>query len=60
MTERDQMEKLLAEATHGFLGLTGPDGWPRRAAQLRDIGRKLYFHGATEGEKMDRSRRTIG
>ena len=54
MTERDQMEKLLAEATHGFLGLTGPDGWPRVVPlNYVTLDGKLYFHGATEGEKMD-------
>ncbi len=54
MTERDQMEKLLAEATHGFLGLTGPDGWPRVVPlNYVTLDGKLYFHGANEGEKMD-------
>lgn len=54
MTEREQMEKLLEEATHGFLGLTGPDGWPRVVPlNYVTLDGKLYFHGATEGEKMD-------
>lgn len=54
MTERDQMDQLLREATHGYLGLTGPDGWPRVVPlNFVTLDGKLYFHGATEGEKMD-------
>lgn len=52
--EREQMEKLLSEATHGYLGLTAPDGWPRVVPlNFVTLDGKLYFHGATEGEKMD-------
>lgn len=54
MTEREQMEALLRTATHGYLGLTGPDGWPRVVPlNFVTLDGKLYFHGATEGEKMD-------
>lgn len=53
MTDRDRMERLLEEATHGYLGVAGPDGWPRVVPlNFVTLQGKLYFHGATEGEKM--------
>jgi nitroimidazol reductase NimA-like FMN-containing flavoprotein (pyridoxamine 5'-phosphate oxidase superfamily) len=48
------MERLLADAGHGFLGCTGADGWPL-VFPLNFVYAEgmIYFHGAPEGEKME-------
>ena len=53
MSERGEMERLLDRASHGYLGMIGPDGWPG-VVPLNFVyaGGRIYFHGATEGEKM--------
>ena len=53
MDERAEIERLLATATHGYLGAIGKDGWPL-VVPLNFVyaDEKIYFHGAHEGEKM--------
>ena len=53
MAERVEMEQLLATAEHGYLGLVTEDGWPM-AVPLNFVfaDGRIYFHGASEGEKM--------
>ena len=48
------MERLLAEAAHGYLGAVRPDGWPV-VVPLNFVyaDGRVYFHGAAEGEKME-------
>ena len=54
MSERVRMEQLLATATHGYLGTVRADGWPM-VVPLNFVfaDERIYFHGATEGEKME-------
>jgi uncharacterized protein len=54
MSERREMEALLAEVGHGYLGVAGPDGWPS-VVPLNFVyhAGKVYVHGAREGEKME-------
>jgi nitroimidazol reductase NimA-like FMN-containing flavoprotein (pyridoxamine 5'-phosphate oxidase superfamily) len=53
MTDRDEMERLLATADHGYMGVVTPDGWPA-VVPLNFVyaDGHVYFHGASEGEKM--------
>ena len=53
MAEREEMERLLATASHGFMGIVTPDGWPA-VVPLNFVftDGRIYFHGAGEGEKM--------
>jgi nitroimidazol reductase NimA-like FMN-containing flavoprotein (pyridoxamine 5'-phosphate oxidase superfamily) len=54
MAERDEMERLLAEADHGYLGIATPDGWPSVVPlNFVYVDGRVYFHGAGEGEKME-------
>jgi nitroimidazol reductase NimA-like FMN-containing flavoprotein (pyridoxamine 5'-phosphate oxidase superfamily) len=52
-TDDREVQRLLAEAEHGFLGITTPDGWPSAIpVNFVYLKGQIYFHGATEGEKM--------
>lgn len=53
MTEREQIELLLASAGHGYLGAIRADGWPL-VVPLNFVyaDGRIYLHGAPEGEKM--------
>ncbi len=52
--------EILAQAKRGVLSLTGDDGWPY-GVYLNPFfcpeERKIYFHGAKEGHKIDAVRR---
>ena len=46
-------ERLLDEMGHGFLGITHADGWPAAIpVNFVYLDERVYFHGATEGQKM--------
>lgn len=48
-----EIDRLLAEEGHGFLGITTPDGWPSVVpVNFVHLDGRIYFHGASEGEKM--------
>jgi len=52
-TLREDERAVLSRATHGFLGLNGPRGWPLvRPLNFVLHEDRLYFHGDEEGEKM--------
>jgi len=52
--EKAEIDRLLAEEGHGFLGITTPDGWPSVVpVNFVHLDGRVYFHGASEGEKMD-------
>ena len=54
MTEREEIDKLLAEAGHGYLGIVTADGWPSVVPlNFVVVDDTVYFHGAHEGQKMD-------
>jgi nitroimidazol reductase NimA-like FMN-containing flavoprotein (pyridoxamine 5'-phosphate oxidase superfamily) len=54
MAERDEMERLLATSSHGFMGVMTPDGWPSVVPlNFVFVDGRVYFHGANEGEKME-------
>jgi len=47
------MERLLATASHGYMGIVSPDGWPAVVPlNFVYVDGRVYFHGANEGEKM--------
>lgn len=52
--DRREIEAFLQEMTHGFLGTTGPDGWPS-VTPLNYVFENgaVYFHGARIGAKMN-------
>lgn len=51
--ERREIEAVLAEIGHGYLGVTTPDGWPSVVPlNFVYLDERVYFHGAHEGEKM--------
>lgn len=54
LSEREEMERFLGEASHGYLGAVREDGWPV-VVPLNFVyaGERVYFHGAAEGEKME-------
>jgi hypothetical protein len=52
-TEREGMLAFLDAAPHGHLAFVRPDGSPGLVAlNFARVGGTLYFHGATEGEKV--------
>ena len=52
-TDRDDMLAFLDGMSHGYLSFIRPDGSPGLVAlNFSRVGDSLYFHGATEGEKM--------
>lgn len=54
MSEREEMERLLATADHGYMGVVTPDGWPTVVPlNFVFVDGRIYFHGAGEGEKME-------
>lgn len=56
---REEIEAFLHEASFGFLGVAGPDGWPHvKPMNYVYTGGRIYFHGSAKGEKMDDLART--
>lgn len=56
---REEIDAFLSEASYGFLGVTGPDGWPRmKPLNYAYTGGAIYFHGSAKGEKMEDLTRT--
>jgi len=54
MNEQEEIDKLLAEAGHGFLGILTEDGWPSSVpVNFVYAEGRVYFHGAYSGEKME-------
>ncbi|MCC7364031.1 MAG: pyridoxamine 5'-phosphate oxidase family protein [Dehalococcoidia bacterium] len=52
-TDRAELLDFLDAMPHGFLSFIRPDGSPGLVAvNYTRVGACLYFHGATEGEKM--------
>ena len=50
---KTEIDRLLAEQGHGFLGITTPEGWPSVVpVNFVHLDGRIYFHGAAEGEKM--------
>ena len=54
----EESKQILAEATHGVLGLSGDDGYPY-TVPVSHVYRdgKIFFHCAKEGHKIDAIRR---
>lgn len=53
LTDRDRMFAFLDEQPHGFLAYLRADGSPGLVAlNFARIAENLYFHGASEGEKI--------
>ncbi len=54
MTEQEEIDRLLAEAGHGYLGIITSDGWPSVVPlNYVVVDNRIYFHGAHEGQKME-------
>jgi len=52
-SDREEMLAFLDQRTHGFLAFVRPDGSPGLVAlNYVRVDEAIYFHGATEGEKM--------
>jgi len=51
---RNLYEMLTRRVTVGHLGIITPDGYPRAVpVNFAAVGEKVYFHGASSGEKYD-------
>jgi len=52
--EGSAYESVTSRVTVGHLGIITPDGYPRTVpVNFAAIGDKVYFHGASSGEKYD-------
>jgi uncharacterized protein len=53
INEAQEIDEFLAEATYGFLGTIGTDGWPH-VIPLNFVWHEgcLYFHGSKIGQKI--------
>jgi len=50
----DEITELLENVEIGYLGIMTPNGYPRIVPlNFVAIERRIYFHGATEGEKFE-------
>lgn len=51
---REEIDAFLTEASFGFLGVMGSDGWPHmKPLNYAYTGGAIYVHGSAKGEKMD-------
>lgn len=56
---REEIDAFLTEASFGFLGVMGSDGWPHmKPLNFAYTGGSIYVHGSAKGEKMDDLART--
>ncbi len=56
---REEIDAFLTEASFGFLGVMGADGWPHmKPLNYAYTGGAIYVHGSAKGEKMDDLART--
>ncbi|MDF2936232.1 MAG: hypothetical protein K0Q90_1605 [Paenibacillaceae bacterium] len=51
---REEIDAFLNDASYGFLGVMGQDGWPHmKPLNFAYTGGAIYVHGSAKGEKMD-------